>query len=598
MRRSPPMKPVIARTREYFLAVLSPVLLTQSFREWVLFALILGLLSGAAFLDWRRASARWEKVVVERLERDAGLVSNLLGSKLQALAAGLDGLRKNRFWQKSVPPHSEETSRRLEALARAMDGVRSLLVTDRRGVVIATSRPEMLGADLSSRECFQALRASGDSARLCLSQPFVSPTGRFTFVVSAMLPGASDQFDGAVIAAFEPGWFVQLMRPVQMRGEDLRLSLVHVKGAVVHSEPASGPFSGGDEPVPTTWWPVVRATTTTRPFVAVDADGRERYAVVVPVPFDDDKPLAVVASRERATIDAAIATDALELALALAAVAAALAVALALHQRRRRISREAEERVNSERKRANTVLSKLIEQQVSVQTISAFAHDLNQPLLAISAYCEAALNTLRRGVTDPARLARMLEGSHAQALRAGELMHRMSAQLSRAGVMEEADERFDLNESIMRAAAEADQAQPGVASVILSLLPGPLWVKGSPIRTARILDNLLLNASQASLAEGARTQPGRVTVSSRRIDGFAEVGVRDFGPGVSARDAERIFSPFYTTKQFGLGLGLSISRALAESQGGRLELGPNPGEGAEFFLTIPLANTHEQDLPR
>ena len=47
-----------------------------------------------------------------------------------------------------------------------------------------------------------------------------------------------------------------------------------------------------------------------------------------------------------------------------------------------------------------------------------------------------------------------------------------------------------------------------------------------------------------------------------------------------------------------MGLGLSISRALAESQGGKLELGPDTGEGAEFFLTLPLANTHEQDLPR
>ncbi len=598
MRRSPPMKTVITRTREYFLAAAPPGLLTRSSWEWALFVLVVAVLGVGVFLDWRRDSIRWGSVEGERLERDAGLVSALLGNELRTLSSGLDGLRENRFWQQNVDRHSGDVSRRLEALAGAMDGVRSLLVTDQRGVVIASSQPAMLGADLSGRECFGALRESRDAARHCLSQPFVSPTGLVTFVVSAIIPGPLGQWDGTVIAALEPSWLVQLMRPLQTRADDLRLSLVHVKGAVVHTEPASGPFSGGADPVPTTWWPEVRAAGAGRSFVAVDHGGWERYVAVVPVSFHDDNPLAVVASRDRASVDAAIANNAIELALSLAAVAAAAAVALALYQRRRQIMEQVEHRAESERKRADAMLSKMIEQQVSAQTISAFAHDLNQPLLAISAYSEAALNTLRRGVPDTARLTRMLEGSHTQALRAGSLMHQMSAQLSKALAPQEPPERFDLNELITQTAAEVFEQQPDVAAACFDLAPGPLWVAGFRTRTNRVLQNLLLNACQASRASGLPMPAGHVTVSSRRIDGFAEVGVRDFGPGVSAKDAERIFSPFYTTKQSGLGLGLSISRALAESQGGKLELSEAPGAGTEFSLTLPLAKTHEHDLPR
>lgn len=602
MRRSPPMKPVTTRTREYCLAAAPSSPPLRSAREWALYVLVLVLLGGAVFLDWRREAIRSEKVAREGLERDASLVSTLLSGKLRVSSAGLDGLRENRFWRQSVAPPSREVNSRLAALADAMDGVRSLLVTDQRGVVIASSRPDLLDTDLSGRECFQALGAGGDGTRHCLSRPFAAPSGRYTFVLSARVLEPSGRFDGTVIVAFEPAWFVQLMRPVQARAEDLRLSLVNLSGGVIHSEPPSGPFNGGAQPVPTSWWPEAKAASTSRSFVAVDGDGRERYVAVVPVHFQDDKPLAVFASRDRATVDAENLRGPFELALTLAAAAAAAALALMLNQGRRRILGEIERRADLERKRADIALSRLIEQQVSMQTISAFAHDLNQPLLAVAAYSEAALNTVRRGVKDPAKLTRMIEGSHTQALRAGALMHQMSAQLSQAIVPGQSAQRFDLNELLTQAAAEMSHHQPGAEPVRFELAPGALWVMGSRSRTNRIIQNLLVNAFQASAAKPKpKPEPepsGLVTVSSRRVDGFAEVGVRDFGPGVSPKDAERIFSPFFTTKGAGMGLGLSISRALAESQGGKLELGPDTGEGAEFFLTLPLANTHEQDLPR
>ena len=282
----------------------------------------------------------------------------------------------------------------------------------------------------------------------------------------------------------------------------------------------------------------------------------------------------------------------------LVAATAISAIALTLYQRFRRLAEECDQRVIAELKRGNASLSALIEQQLVAQTVSAFAHEVNQPLLAISAYSEAALNMLRRGVTDPTKLARTIEGAHTQALRAGALIHQMSTQLSRAICQSDSEERFDVNETIVQAVAEVFRHQRDMMPARLCLAPGQLWLAGSPARTYRIIESLLVNACEASRASGVSRRARPITVSSRRIDGFAEVGVQDFGSGVLAKDAERIFSPFYTTKQSGFGLGLSISRALAESQGGRLELSAAPGAGAEFFLTLPLAKTHEQDLPR
>lgn len=192
----------------------------------------------------------------------------------------------------------------------------------------------------------------------------------------------------------------------------------------------------------------------------------------------------------------------------------------------------------------------------------------------------------------------MIEGSHNQALRAGALMHDMSAQLARAHETRIDNEPFDINDVIGHAAKQVFSRRFGAPLPVLELAPALPRVAGSRVRTNRILENLLVNAYQASQKPGNAGSPGRVVVSTRQVEGHVEVSVRDFGPGVPPEEAERIFSPFFSTKQSSLGLGLSISRALAESQGGRLELGSCPEPGAEFLLTLPLASPHAQDLPR
>lgn len=592
------MEPVNARPRDPIHAAFLSGLTSRVAREWVIFVLVLALLGGGIFNNWRRDLAQWEAISVERLERDANVAGALLVGQLDSIKSALDGLREHRFWPRGFGVSPNDIGARLSALASAMDGIQSLFVTDQRGVVVASSRQNMLGVDWSTTECFQSLRDSVDSARYCLSSPFVSETDRRTYVVSAMATNAEGRFDGTVTASVDPGWVVRLLRPLQERDDDLRLTLMHAKGTVIHSEPASGPWSGGPTPVPISWRSKVEAPAVTHAFVGPDSDGRERMVVASPVSLNGKHSLMVLASRDRAKLNAAVATNSAELALGAGGLAGIGSLMLLLYQRRRAAFMAESARETANMRVANARLADLIEQQVAIQTISAFAHDLNQPLLAISAYSEAALRTLRRGVTDAGKLSRMIEGSHIQALRAGAMMHQMSAQLARALEARVDNEPFDVNAVITEVVKHFCQQQVGVAVPALCLRPDTPLVAGSRARTSRILENLLVNAHQVSQKAGTTNPAMPVVISSRSVDGYAEVSVRDFGPGVPAGQAERIFSPFFTTKEFGLGLGLSISRALAESQGGRLELGPDPGDGAEFLLTIPIAKAHEQHLSR
>ena len=103
-----------------------------------------------------------------------------------------------------------------------------------------------------------------------------------------------------------------------------------------------------------------------------------------------------------------------------------------------------------------------------------------------------------------------------------------------------------------------------------------------------MLLNLTRNAIEA-MAESGHTGVINVGVKGN-ANGEIAVSVTDSGPGIAPADAERIFEPFYSTKSAGLGVGLSICRAIVEAHGGRLSLTPNAGGGSIFRFTLPTMN--------
>ena len=123
----------------------------------------------------------------------------------------------------------------------------------------------------------------------------------------------------------------------------------------------------------------------------------------------------------------------------------------------------------------------------------------------------------------------------------------------------------------------------------LRLEPGLPRVNANHIQVEKVLVNLIQNGIEAM--EDAGINPKQVTIRVRtHAEGdMAQVTVRDSGPGVDAQTLHRIFDPFFTTKPKGLGMGLAISRAMIEAQGGQLWYQPEPEAGAVFHFTLPFA---------
>jgi len=110
-------------------------------------------------------------------------------------------------------------------------------------------------------------------------------------------------------------------------------------------------------------------------------------------------------------------------------------------------------------------------------------------------------------------------------------------------------------------------------------------------RLRRVMINLLDNACQAMAGEGDVAQEDEehlLTVATRQTDGRAEISIADTGPGIPSDQADRIFEPLYSTKAFGVGLGLPIVKQIVEQHGGGIELDNGVGPGARFVIRLPL----------
>ena len=119
------------------------------------------------------------------------------------------------------------------------------------------------------------------------------------------------------------------------------------------------------------------------------------------------------------------------------------------------------------------------------------------------------------------------------------------------------------------------------------LTDAPMRVSGNPIQFEQVLSNLILNAMDA-MSDTAQLEKV-VTVETAKHDDFAEVSVADTGPGVSPDALEKIFDPFYSTKEHGMGMGLSIVRTIVEAHHGNIRVETGHHGGAVFRVSLPLA---------
>lgn len=225
---------------------------------------------------------------------------------------------------------------------------------------------------------------------------------------------------------------------------------------------------------------------------------------------------------------------------------------------------------------------------------AGIAHELNQPLSAVVTFAEACLTRLQSGAADPAELLSDLQDIIAQGQRAGDIIHRLRGFVRRRQTQAAAvDPNTVVRDVLALLRAELRLSQVEVRVELGRELPPVL---ADRIQIEQVLVNLLRNAIEALTAADGPTR--EIVISTRRADGARlEFAVADNGPGLRSEEADRVGEPFFTTKERGLGLGLSISNSIVEAHGGKLWAEANPGGGAVFHFTLPLATSDIAAVP-
>lgn len=228
----------------------------------------------------------------------------------------------------------------------------------------------------------------------------------------------------------------------------------------------------------------------------------------------------------------------------------------------------------------------------TVGTLSAsLAHELNQPLGAIVVNAQTLLRWLNREPPDLAAVRRSAERIIRDSQRASEIIHNTRSMLTQT---DRTPEYVDLETLIeeTRALMEHD-FQRDMVSFELDPTEKQPAVKAIRIELQQVLINLVTNALQA-MRDTAIDQRKILVSLARKDDIFVTLSVRDFGPGISEEAMTKLFTPFFTTKPAGMGMGLSICRSTLEASGGQLTAGNHPGGGAIFEMIIPIEDDHDR----
>jgi C4-dicarboxylate-specific signal transduction histidine kinase len=251
------------------------------------------------------------------------------------------------------------------------------------------------------------------------------------------------------------------------------------------------------------------------------------------------------------------------------------ALVMAFDETERREARARLEQVSTELAHAARV-------SVLGQLAASVAHEVNQPLTAIVAYGKSATRWLDRQSPDVAEARNCLDKIIANGTRAAGVIGRIRSLARKVPPRTEPLDMADLIRETVALLAHETKSADTIVRTVLKAVPAPL---GDRVQVQQVLVNLLLNAVQAMLSVADRER--RITISLDAEDGFVRVEVRDRGPGIE--DFDKIFAPFFTTKQDGMGMGLSISRSIVEAQGGRLFAKNNADRGAAISFTLPVA---------
>ncbi len=228
--------------------------------------------------------------------------------------------------------------------------------------------------------------------------------------------------------------------------------------------------------------------------------------------------------------------------------------------------------------------ARLMRQSLLGELSGTIAHELNQPLTAILFNAETAQDLLDQENIDRGKIKEIVADIIEEDSRAGEVISRVR-KLLRKG--ESKSEVIDLNQLIESTLHLLHgEIMKRKTHVEIALAKDPPMIFGDPVQLQQVLLNLIMNAMEAM----STTAPSQraINITTRANNTTIEVAIVDSGPGVAAEDKARLFQAFFTTKQHGLGLGLSICSTIVKAHAGKLSIENNAGGGATAVVALPI----------
>ena len=217
---------------------------------------------------------------------------------------------------------------------------------------------------------------------------------------------------------------------------------------------------------------------------------------------------------------------------------------------------------------------------------SGIAHEVNQPLSAIVNYTQACLNLLEQTDFDRALLEEVLVKTNQQALRAGQIIHRMrefvkskKQQISKVAINDLIDDAIALCDTYFK----QDSIQ--LKMLLSEDIPE---IEIDKVQIEQVILNLIRNSIDALIGLPI-SYPRQISIETT-LNSYQdlEVRIKDNGPGIDTEQQKNILTPFYTTKPDGMGMGLSICRSIVEAHDGNLRFNSQPDKGTTFYFTLPI----------
>ena len=231
-------------------------------------------------------------------------------------------------------------------------------------------------------------------------------------------------------------------------------------------------------------------------------------------------------------------------------------------------------------------LAHLIRVQTLGEMATGIAHEINQPLAAIESYAMASQKHLQTGKASKAKMEELLEKISGQAKRAGSVVSRLRTMMQRRRVN---TILIDINKLVDEVAmiAEIDTRHHN-CRLILKFTPSLPKVIGDEVQIQQVILNLIRNAIDAIEGLTDKSENEINVETKRKDDNSVEISITDYGHGISESDAGNIFEAFYSTKDSGLGMGLTICKNIIDSHGGKIGFTSDDTGRTTFYFTLPV----------